>query len=394
VGREEFGVRACSLIGATLLLIGTTAMPALGHGPRSLGDGRLSSAPRADYLFSCQQRFNPNAPGADVTGPWIHGDTYDPDQKPVVGGAVTWPNARIEVTIEGDVRVVRANNLPTHPTGIFPIRRDDPAWRYDHNPNRIREQDILLRLPVVPEAAATPSCVPMGMVGFTLVGGALYNALDARGRDAAAHEILDQCGGHPQQQGQYHYHDAAPCLPAGVDESGHSVLIGYALDGFGIYGPKDVGGALVTNNDLDACHGHVGPVMWDGVRTEIYHYHLNDEYPYSIGCFHGAPVQVALRQGPRDQLGARPPRGPGRGQAGRPLAGLPPRQPGGGPLAGPRGGPGGADPIAAVARDLNLDPEALRRAVGPPPPDIERAARELGVDPQQLRAAFARYRPG
>jgi hypothetical protein len=27
--------------------------------------------------------------------------------------------------------------------------------------------------------------------------------------------------------------------------------------------------------------------MWDGKMTKIYHYHLNREYPYSIGCFHG-----------------------------------------------------------------------------------------------------------
>ena len=27
--------------------------------------------------------------------------------------------------------------------------------------------------------------------------------------------------------------------------------------------------------------------MWDGQMTNIYHYHLNREYPYSVGCFHG-----------------------------------------------------------------------------------------------------------
>jgi hypothetical protein len=27
--------------------------------------------------------------------------------------------------------------------------------------------------------------------------------------------------------------------------------------------------------------------MWEGKMTNIYHYHLNREYPHSIGCFHG-----------------------------------------------------------------------------------------------------------
>ena len=53
----------------------------------------------------------------------------------------------------------------------------------------------------------------MGMIGFTVTGVALYNALDAAGRDAAAHEVQDLCDGHPQGRGQYHYHSSSPCLP-------------------------------------------------------------------------------------------------------------------------------------------------------------------------------------
>lgn len=331
---------------------------AVAHDSRWLGDGRISSEPRIDYLFSCQQNFNPNAPGAHRIGAWVQGDRYHSHEKPHVGGNVDWPNARIDVVTENGERIVRANNLPTHATGEFPIRRSDPAYQYDRNPNSIRQQNILLRLPLTPTIAATASCVPMGLAGFTLVGGALYNALDARGIDAAAYEILDACGGHPQQQGQYHYHDYAPCLTDGTDRNGHSVLVAYALDGFGVYGAKDVGGGAVTNKDLDACHGHEGSVMWNGAIQSIYHYHLNDEYPYSIGCFRGMPVQSPSNGGPG--------------------------------LSGPAGG---SDPISAIARELNLDANELRRAVGPPPPDIDRAARILEIDPQLLRAAFERHRP-
>jgi hypothetical protein len=32
--------------------------------------------------------------------------------------------------------------------------------------------------------------------------------------------------------------------------------------------------------------------MWDGKKVVMYHYHLNGEYPYSIGCFRGNPVTV------------------------------------------------------------------------------------------------------
>jgi hypothetical protein len=46
---------------------------------------------------------------------------------------------------------------------------------------------------------------------------------------------------------------------------------------------------MVTNAQLDECHGHVHPVMWNGTLQPIYHYHLNREFPYAVGCFRGTP---------------------------------------------------------------------------------------------------------
>jgi YHYH protein len=376
---------------------------ALAHDIREIGDGKFSSAPKSGYLYSCQTRFSANAPGATGTGPWVNGKTFDADQKPSVAGEVVWPNARISVTREGNQHVVRANNLPTHPTGIFPISPNDPAYRYDRNPNTIREQNILLRLPADPDIAAQPSCVPMGMIGFTLTGGALYNAIDARGHDAPAYEVLDKCGGHPQRNGQYHYHDLAPCLPTGRDKTGHSELIGYALDGFGIYGPYEADGRELSNDDLGPCHGHIGPVMWDGEVRTMFHYHMNDAYPYSIGCFRGTPVSV-----PRLAAGQTPdgPAGLSGAPRGGSSMGQPPRQHSGGPGSAPRSfasnqqsqgqrgmGPRGNDPLAAVAADLGVDANTLRALVGPPPPDLQRASTALGISVARLQAVFAAHRP-
>ena len=203
-------------------------------------------------------------------------------------GSVVWPNAHITIVRQGAQRVVTANNLPLHPTGTFPIQRTDPAYKYDGNPNSIREQNIVLTLPADPAQAAEPSCVPQGMIGFTTSGAALYNALDAAGRDAAAHEVQDACSGHPQMTGQYHYHSLSNCI---VDTAGaagrHSDLVGYALDGYGIYGMHGENGVLLSDADLDACHGHTHAIEWDGQTAVMYHYHMTREYPYSIGCFHG-----------------------------------------------------------------------------------------------------------
>ncbi len=302
-----------TLHGLRLALLASSvfAATAVGAHELPLGDGNISTAPEVGNVYACQTRFGGG--GAFRDGAWIGGDTWDSDLKPVVDGAVDWPS-EISISLEGDNRIVRSNNLPDHPTGVFGIQPSDDAYAYDRNPNQIRAQDILLTLPANPTAASEEGCVPMGMIGFATSGAAIYNALDALGRDAAAHEIQDACNGHPERSGQYHYHDLSACLSDTRSEAnGHSDLLGYALDGFGIYGLYGEDGEVITNDDLDACHGHVHEVMWDGQPTEIYHYHFTQEYPYTIGCFHGTPVQV---QGKRRVAGG-PPAG-GTGPVSRP----------------------------------------------------------------------------
>jgi YHYH protein len=132
----------------------------------------------------------------------------------------------------------------------------------------------------------------MGAIGYALNGVAIYNALDDAGRDAVAHEVQDSCDGHPQQAGQYHYHGPSECMPH-ADE--HNALVGYALDGFGIYSPYDADGQEYTNADLDECHGTTSEIEWNGEMVSMYHYVLTQEYPYTIGCFRGTPVAAAIR---------------------------------------------------------------------------------------------------
>ncbi|MEP6620666.1 MAG: YHYH protein [bacterium] len=252
-----------------------------------LGDGNISTSPRVGYVYSCQTTFGNN--GAPLgSAPWIAGSTWNQTSKPTVQGEVLWPNSHVSITVVGAERIVSANNLPSHATGVFPIDRSDPVHQYDGNPNPIAEQTILLRLAASPQAAAAPTCVPQGLIGFTTSGAALYNALDGAGRDAAAHEVQDRCAGHPQGMGQYHYHSWSTCLhDVAESQSQHSDLIGYALDGYGVFGQLGEGGRRLANADLDACHGHTHAIPWDGQSQTMYHYHMTREYPYSVGCFHG-----------------------------------------------------------------------------------------------------------
>lgn len=252
-----------------------------------VGDDAISTGPQAGKLWSCRQTFTDGG-GAGTDGPWFNGDgTWDLTKKITVEGSVEWPES-MRIDLQGDERLITTNDLPDHPTGTYPIARSDPAYQYDRNPGSISAQDLEFRLAADPEVAGSASCAG-GSVGVMLSGSVVFSAIDAGGRDAVAHEVQDDCGGHPQNTGVYHYHSVGDCLGDDV-EGRHSPLMGYAFDGFGIYGHQGESGEVLANDDLDACHGHTHSVAWDGETRPMFHYHATYEFPYTVGCYRGTPA--------------------------------------------------------------------------------------------------------
>ena len=269
-----------------------------------LGDGYISTEPAVDNVYSCQVDFPDNAGGSLVDGPWIDAEqgTWNAEEKVTVPGEIFEPS-EFDVEVKGDAREITGNDLPEEPVGEFPVGSETEAYKYDPNPNEIAAQEFSLSLPAVPEPADEAACLSLGAVGVLLDGGYLINALDGPGRDAVAHEIQDECDGHPERTGAYHYHSLSSCIE---DEPGdaHSELVGYAIDGFGIYGHHGEDGEVLSNDDLDECHGHTHEVEWDGEQLEIYHYHSTFEYPYTVGCYRGTPSEDEdLGAGSPDQGG-------------------------------------------------------------------------------------------
>jgi hypothetical protein len=288
---------ACSVVASAGLGAGpyaTTPASAGAVNPKAipLGDGYVSSSPKVGYVDSCRTQFG-GIGGAQVVGPWIDtsAKTWDSSTKIAVAGSVKWPSASWSVKVSGATRVIRTNDLPNgHATGVFPVANTDPASSYDRNPNRISAQSIVWSVPLNPREAASPSCTSGGPIGVLSDGVVLFNALDGEGRDAAAHEVLDVCAGHPEMSGTYHHHDIPSCI---LDKAkGRSTLIGYSLDGYGIYVERDAAGAVLTNTALDPCHGRTSRVLWNGKLSAAYHYDATLEYPYTVGCFHGTPIST------------------------------------------------------------------------------------------------------
>lgn len=77
---------------------------------------------------------------------------------------------------------------------------------------------------------------------------------------------FDDAGGHINMGAGYHYHAATGMSKKIVQADGHAAMIGYALDGFGIYERLNAAGTEYV--DLDASRGHSD-------STRGYHYHVD-----------------------------------------------------------------------------------------------------------------------
>jgi hypothetical protein len=238
-----------------------------------------------------------------------------------------------------------------------------PTYLYEAlTPNGLQAKNYTFTFPRFPSVAPNPTNVPLlGNVGVAVNGVPIYGvnegaqpASDAYG-DPSAAMILDECGSHSAQQGTFHNHRLeVKCLIQSAVSSSQpwnnpdpapndaSPVIGYAFDGFPIYGPYEctdtsctsvqrmlsgwdstgyqagtagctsssacssgyctdvmINGHQTTacvprtcvwsNNTytpkagsayLDQCNGHVGP-------NGDYHYHTTTAFPYILGCYRG-----------------------------------------------------------------------------------------------------------
>jgi YHYH protein len=261
-----------------------------------LGDRRYLTHAQRGYVFSCITHFT--GQGAQQNGPWIDSaaKTWDLTAKIAVQGSVDWPNARFSRKLSRSKDKLAGNGLPDHTTGVFPIAASDPAYQYDRNPNSIRSYTLAASLPRNPKVNRSPTCVG-GTIGVMRNGIPLFSAFDAEGRDAPAHEVQDRCDGHPQITGQYHYHSLSACISDAGSKTSHSQLLGWALDGFGIYGLRGRHGVQMTTATLDACHGHTHTITWNGKRVRMYHYHATLDFPYMVSCYRGTPIRSATGLG-------------------------------------------------------------------------------------------------
>ena len=118
---------------------------------------------------------------------------------------------------------------------------------WTNNPNLPANQNFVYKITRHPiQNTGTPVQTPNGHIGVWTNGVSIFNAKDAHSfnnqniwnQNAVIVEGIsfDSCLGHPAPNGEYHHHLNPRCLYDDHDSSIHSPIIGYAFDGFPIYG--------------------------------------------------------------------------------------------------------------------------------------------------------------
>lgn len=118
---------------------------------------------------------------------------------------------------------------------------------WNGNPNTPSDQNFVYKITLNPvQNTGTPVGVALGHIGVWSNGVSIFNAKDAATynnqnvwhQNAIVVEgpSFDNCLGHPAPNGEYHHHLNPTCLYNDADSLNHSPIIGYAFDGFPVYG--------------------------------------------------------------------------------------------------------------------------------------------------------------
>ena len=193
------------------------------------------------------------------------------------------------VTVDGDYLSIKCTGVPDHKSPYFKgstwestLYVADTRSSFKQAPGSyISSFSYTFRIPKAPKEASTKKSLGTATIGVALNGVPIFNQY-AAGNTAIVvgqneYVSFDLYGGHPAPTLDYHYH-IEPNYITGV--KGSDALVGFLLDGFPVYGPKE-NGKTIAATDLDAYHGHTTKTK--EYPNGIYHYHTTADAPFING---------------------------------------------------------------------------------------------------------------
>jgi hypothetical protein len=227
--------------------------------------------------------------------------TAQDEKKPAIQKHFEPFKDKVKYRSDGDYFYVESNGFPDHPMMI-----GITAWQQQVPLPQPYTGKNAWRIPLQPKLADKPvsakSALFRGAIALAANGVPIFNPIKNDGKtDTYLAGELDEYGGHCGRGDDYHYHIAPIHLERVV---GKGNPIGYALDGFPLYGLTDADGK--EPKDLDEFNGRI--------EKDGYRYYSTKKYPYVNGGLRGV---VTVKD---DQIDPQPRANPVRPD-GRPLRG-------------------------------------------------------------------------
>jgi hypothetical protein len=158
------------------------------------------------------------------------------------------------------------------------------------NPNTPTNQNFVYKITRNPQQnTGTPTNVGLGHIGVWINGVSIFNVSDGMSynnqgiwnRNAYFWEgaSFDSCLGHPAPNGEYHHHVSPNCLYDNTDSLNHSPIIGYAFDGFPVYGAY----GFTNTNGTGPIKRMASSYVLSTATTRVNGPPVNATYP--LGCF-------------------------------------------------------------------------------------------------------------
>jgi arylsulfatase A-like enzyme len=238
-------------------------------------------------------------------------------------------NGELNISITGEQCIFSTNNIPNHDfnDGTQPF------------PNNVSAQNNSFKITAIPKHASSVTSLSLTMDNAILLNGVKVDMLAAAcfgvGDGKVGCNDIDQLwrydpmfvangfrvdshNAHSQPDGSYHYHGKPNALYQDDNNNNVSPLVGFAADGYPIYGPyfddngeirKAVSSFEIMSGNRPSGTGSPGG-NYDGTYRDdyqyiegygdldecngmtlngIYGYYITDSYPYVLACFKGVP---------------------------------------------------------------------------------------------------------
>lgn len=183
-------------------------------------------------------------------------------------------------------------------TSGIPSYTIGPTWS---NPNTPSDQKFWFKFTRSPSVATSKTAVSLGHFGVWLSGvpiynsndGQTYNSLGVWNRNAYYFEgsSFDSCNGHADASKEYHIHVNPVCDYTSVSTS-HSPILGYAFDGYPIYGPYAYSSALDMTSSIKRMVSSYAKrsitqrqTLANGTTLSSTYYGPDVSTTYPLGCF-------------------------------------------------------------------------------------------------------------